>query len=615
MPIRRLDPVLVDRIAAGEVIERPAAAVKELVENALDAGARRVDVAIEAGGRRLIRVSDDGSGMSAEDLALSVERHATSKLPDEDLFAISTFGFRGEALPSIAAVSRLEIVSRNADADMAHALLVESGAVRKPRPAARQQGTTVEVRDLFAAVPARLKFLKSDRTEAGLVADAVKRLALAHCDVRFTLSGEGTATLDYGRLSEGDDALERRIAEVLGREFRDNSVVLELEREKLAIRGLAGLPAYTRATAAAIHLFVNGRPVRDKLVAGAVRGAYADLLPAGRHAAIALYLDIDPAAVDVNVHPAKAEVRFRDAGLVRALVVTAIHEALRKAGIRPAAQASERALAAFAQGGGRGFGDRPNSWRRETFAPLEGGALWQAMPTSPPAAGFAAGGQAAFDYASRPSGAVELGAAPAQEGAGADGEAYPLGAARAQLHETYIVAQTRDGLVIVDQHAAHERLVYERLKRERGERGVERQLLLTPEIVELDPADCAKLLAHAELLGGLGLAIEPFGQGAIAIREAPAALAIGKLRSLVTDLIDSFEEWGTPLALERRLDHVLATMACHGSVRAGRRLRPEEMDALLREMENTPGADVCNHGRPTFISLKLTDIERLFGRR
>src|SRR5580700_1281709 len=342
MPIRRLDPVLVDRIAAGEVVERPAAAVKELVENALDAGATRVDIVIEAGGRRLIRVADDGCGMDGDDLVLSVERHATSKLPDEDLFAISTFGFRGEALPSIAAVSRLEITSRHAQEDMAHALQVEAGAVSKLRPAARPQGTTVEVMELFSAVPARLKFLKSDRAEAALVADAIKRLALAHCDVRFTLAGEGTATLDYGRLGEGRDALARRVGEVLGREFRDNSVALGLTREGLSIHGFAGLPAYTRASAASIHLFVNGRPVRDKLIAGAVRGAYADLLPAGRHPAIALYIEIDPRAVDVNVHPAKAEIRFREPGLVRALVVSAIHEALRQAGIRPVTQASDR---------------------------------------------------------------------------------------------------------------------------------------------------------------------------------------------------------------------------------------------------------------------------------
>jgi DNA mismatch repair protein MutL len=615
MPIRRLDPVLVDRIAAGEVIERPAAAVKELVENALDAGAKRVDVVIEAGGRRLIRVADDGSGMGAEDLALSVERHATSKLPDEDLFAISTFGFRGEALPSIAAVSRLEIVSRHAPDDAAHALTVEAGTMRPLRPAARQQGTTVEVRDLFSAVPARLKFLKSDRAEAAAVADVVKRLAMAHPDARFTLSGDGTATLDYGRLGEGGEALTRRLGEVLGREFRDNSVALELQREGLSIQGFAGLPAYTRASASSIHLFVNGRPVRDKLLAGAVRGAYADLLPAGRHPAIALYLDIDPKAVDVNVHPAKAEVRFREAGLVRALVVSAIGEALRKAGIRPVTQASDRALAAFGLNGGRGSSERGSGWRGETFAPVEPMATPPlGSPASMPGGGFA-NDQAAFEYASRPSGAVDSRPLPAGEGEAASGEAYPLGAARAQLHETYIVAQTKDGLVIVDQHAAHERLVYERLKRERSTRGVERQIMLTPEIVDLDPADCAKLLAHAVLLDELGLGVEAFGPGAVAIREAPAALAIGKLRSLITDLVDTFEEWDAPLALERRLDHVLATMACHGSVRAGRRLRPEEMDALLREMENTPGADVCNHGRPTFISLKLTDIERLFGRR
>ncbi|SEE05856.1 DNA mismatch repair protein MutL [Rhizobiales bacterium GAS188] len=617
MTIRRLDPVLVDRIAAGEVIERPAAAVKELVENALDAGATRVDVVVEAGGRRLIRVSDDGSGMPAQDLLLSVERHATSKLPDEDLFAIATFGFRGEALPSIAAVSRLEILSRHGDAGGAHALIVEAGTIRPLRPAARPRGTTVEVKDLFSAVPARLKFLKSDRAEAAAVADVVKRLAMAHADVRLTLAGDGIATLDYARLGEGEAALTLRLGEVLGREFRDNSVAMDLVREGLSIKGFAALPAYTRASSNAIHLFVNGRPVRDKLLTGAVRGAYADLLPAGRYPAIALYLEIDPRAVDVNVHPAKAEVRFREAGLVRALVVTAIGEALRKGGIRPVTQASDRALQAFAPGSGAGWGQhgsgpRGSSWGRSAFAPIGTGATSiRGAEADAPGHGFGEN-QAAFDYASRPSGAVDMRPSPAD---GAGNEAYPLGAARAQLHETYIVAQTQEGLVIVDQHAAHERLVYERLKRERAARGIERQMMLTPEIVDLDPADCAKLLAHAELLEGLGLVVEAFGPGAIAIREAPSALAIGKLRKLITDLVDSFDEWDAPLLLERRLDHVLATMACHGSVRAGRRLRPEEMDALLREMEATPGADVCNHGRPTFIALKLADIERLFGRR
>ena len=614
MPIRRLDPVLVDRIAAGEVVERPAAAVKELVENALDAGATRVDVVLEAGGRRLIRVSDDGSGMNAEDLLLSVERHATSKLPGEDLFAIATFGFRGEALPSIAAVSRLEIISRQKDESAAHALSVDAGNLRPLRPAARARGTTVEVRDLFAAVPARLKFLKSDRAEALAAADVVKRLAMAHPKARFTLSGDGIAALDYAQGGEDVEALARRVGEVLGREFRENSVGLDLAREGLTIRGFAGLPAYTRGSAGAIHLFVNGRPVRDKLLTAAVRAAYMDLVPTGRYPAIALYLDIDPRAVDVNVHPAKAEVRFREASLVRALVITAIGEALRGAGIRPVTQASERALAAFGSGWDRGRAPyRQPGWNAQAFAPVEPATLSRAStPVSPTAFGFAEG-QESFEYASRPSGSVESQAsdlAPSFEG-----EAHPLGAARAQLHENYIVAQTHDGLVIVDQHAAHERLVYERLKRERSARRIERQIMLTPEIVDLDAADCVKLLAEAGILEELGLVIEAFGPGAIAIREAPAALAPGKLRQLITDLVDSFEEWGTAVALERKLDHLLATMACHSSVRSGRRLRAEEMDALLRQMERTPGSDVCNHGRPTFIVLKLADIERLFGRR
>ncbi|MBV9567241.1 MAG: DNA mismatch repair endonuclease MutL, partial [Hyphomicrobiales bacterium] len=453
-----------------------------------------------------------------------------------------------------------------------------------------------------------------DRAEALAVADVVKRLAMAHPKTRFTLSGEGLAPLDYAHGGEGAEALTRRVGEVMGREFRENSVGLDLAREGLTIRGFAGLPAYTRGSAGAIHLFVNTRPVRDKLLTAAVRAAYMDLVPTGRYPAIALYLDIDPRAVDVNVHPAKAEVRFRDASLVRALVITAIGEALRGAGIRPVTQASERALAAFGSGWDRGRPSfRQPGWSAQAFAPVEpvsgSSASTQVMPS---ALGFGEG-QESFDYASRPSGSVEPQAPNAVSSL--EGEAHPLGAARAQLHENYIIAQTRDGLVIVDQHAAHERLVYERLKRERSARGVERQIMLTPEIVDLDPSDCAKLLAQAGLLEELGLVIEAFGPGAIAIREAPAALASGKLRQLITDLVDSFEEWGTASALERKLDHVLSTMACHGSVRSGRRLRAEEMDALLRQMEKTPGADVCNHGRPTFIVLKLADIERLFGRR
>jgi len=606
MPIRRLDPVLVDRIAAGEVVERPAAVVKELVENAIDAGARRVDTVIEAGGRRLIRVTDDGCGMSAADLALSVERHATSKLPDDDLSAISTFGFRGEALPSIAAVSRLDIVSRQEGANAADALRVTAGTKGSIYPAARSTGTTVEVRDLFASVPARLKFLKGDRAEATAVADVVKRLAMAHADIRFTLSGEGAATLDYRSQGEGEEALARRLGEVLGRDFRDNSVELSLARQGLSISGFAGLPAYTRASTNAIHLFVNGRPVRDKLMLGAVRAAYADLLPSGRYPAIALFVVIEPRAVDVNVHPAKAEVRLREAGLVRALIVSAIGEALKRAGMRPTALASTRALAAF--GRGEIGGQNGARWPAGTFAPL--GSAAPALPTQ--LGGFAQD-QTAFDYAHAPSARLQDVAAPIANTSDAD--AHPLGAARAQLHETYIVAQTADGIVIVDQHAAHERLVYERLKKERQLQGVERQLMLTPEVVDLDPADAARLLGEAKLLEELGLVVESFGKGAITIREAPAALAVGRLRQLITDLVDSFDEWDAPLTLQRRLDHVLATMACHGSVRAGRRLRAEEMDALLREMEATPGADVCNHGRPTFIKLKLADIERLFRRR
>jgi DNA mismatch repair protein MutL len=595
MAIRRLDPVLIDRIAAGEVIERPAAAVKELVENALDAGARRIDVSLGAGGRELIRVTDDGSGMSAAELSLAVERHATSKLPADDLFAISTFGFRGEALPSIGAVSRLEIVTRHASEATGAAILVDAGAKGPVRPAAHAAGTRIEVRDLFAAVPARLKFLKSDRAEAQAVAEALKALALANPETRFTLAGDHMSGLDYPAIGAGEAAREARIGAVMGRDFLADSLPVGLAREGLAIAGRAGLPTAHRAGAGAIHLVVNGRPVRDKLMMGAVRGAYADLLPAGRSPALALWLEIDPRAVDVNVHPAKAEVRFREPGLVRALVISALTQALGTRGLRAVSGA---ALSAFttARPGGMGPASAPAA-----FAPRGGFGFAEAAQAPQ---------MALAPHALPPHAAPGFGAAPA-----ADDLDTPLGAARAQLHDSYIVAQTARGIVIVDQHAAHERLVYERLKRERAERGIARQMLLIPEIVELDPADADRLLAHADLLETLGLAIESFGPGAVAVRDAPAALASGNLRGLIHDLLASMEEWGDMRALEARLDHVLATMACHGSVRAGRRLKPDEMNALLREMEATPFSGQCNHGRPTFVELSLADIEKLFGRR
>ncbi|MCO5092300.1 DNA mismatch repair endonuclease MutL [Bosea sp. (in: a-proteobacteria)] len=597
MTVRRLDPVLVDRIAAGEVIERPAAAVKELVENAIDAGARSVAVTIAGGGRGLIRVVDDGDGMTPDDLALAVERHATSKLPDGDLFAIRSLGFRGEALPSIGSVARLSIATRRHDAPQGVGLVVEAGERGAVRPVAAAPGTRIEVSDLFVFTPARLKFLKSDRAEAQAVTEMLRRLAIAHPQIRFSLAGEHAGAFDWPAEPIGEEGLLRRLGRALGRDFPENALKIEAEREGIRLLGFAGLPTFHRGTAAGIHLAVNGRPVRDKLLLSAVRGAYADVVPSDRYPVLFLDVGCDPRAVDVNVHPAKSEVRFRDPALVRGLVVSALKASLAAAGHRATTTGGARTLDAFravlAMGGGGNAIPRPS---------FPQAPAWSA-PTAAPQAGFADVGAPSTDtraHLAEPS---------------SDALDRPLGAARAQLHETYIVAQTREGVVIVDQHAAHERLVYERLKAERARNGIARQPLLLPEVVELDSVDAARLIAAGAELASLGLVLEAFGPGAVLVREAPSALAGGNLQRLVRDVADALAEHGTAGSLERRLDHVLATMACHNSVRAGRRLRPEEMDALLREMEVTPNSGQCNHGRPTYVELKLSDIERLFGRR
>ena len=606
MSVRRLDPVLVDRIAAGEVIERPAAAVKELVENAIDAGARAIAVTIAAGGRELIRVVDDGSGMTPEDLELAVERHATSKLPDGDLFAIRSLGFRGEALPSIGSVARLSIATRRHDAAQGSGLVVEAGEKGVVRPVAAAIGTRIEVSDLFAFTPARLKFLKSDRAEAQAVAEMLRRLAIAHPAVRFSLEGEHVSPFDWPAEANsiadlGEEGQLRRLGRALGRDFPENALRLDAAREGFRVTGFAGLPTFHRGTSAGVHLAVNGRPVRDKLLLSAVRGAYADVVPSDRHPVLFLDVACDPRLVDVNVHPAKSEVRFRDPALVRGLVVSGLKAALAEAGHRATTTGGARTLeafrAVFAGAGNSHAPMRPN---------LPGTPAW-----GPPPTGFDARPQqgfAGFDASSADARAHLAEASP-------DALDRPLGAARAQLHETYIVAQTREGVVIVDQHAAHERLVYERLKAERAKSGIASQPLLLPEVVELDPVDADRLNASADDLATLGLRLEPFGPGAVLVREAPQQLAGGNLQKLVRDVADALAEHGTAGSLERRLDHVLATMACHNSVRAGRRLRPDEMDALLREMEVTPNSGQCNHGRPTYVELKLADIERLFGRR
>ncbi len=563
-----------NRIAAGEVIERPASVVKELVENAIDAGATQVDVAFRGGGKNLIRVVDDGIGMGPEDLSLAIERHATSKLADDDLIAIRYLGFRGEALPSIGSVSRLTIASRPRGGGDAHVVVVEGGTIQPPRPAALTQGTEIDVKDLFFATPARLKFLKADRTETAEAADVVRRMALAHPAVGFAFVTEERRLVDVPK----GEAEEARIRRIMGADFMENAVPFSLQREDVKVRGFAGLPTAARNTSAQQYMFVNGRSVRDKLISGAIRGAYADVLPAGRFPALVLFLDCPPERVDVNVHPAKAEVRFRDGGLVRGLIVSAIREAL------AAKRAPDTGLA------------------RQTVSSFR--------PVMPQA-GFRPGlaeVQSAFDMNLPP-------AAPASAEAAAPLPDYPLGQARAQIHDNYIVAQTKDGFVLVDQHAAHERLVYERLKRERRERGVETQPLLVPEVVDLDPVAVERLSAAAALLAQGGLVLEAFGEGAVIIREVPAAIGRADVSGIVRDVADELAELGVSTSVEERINHVLATMACHHSVRSGRRLRPEEMNALLREMEETPNAGQCNHGRPTFIELKLSDIEKLFGRR
>ena len=619
MPVRRLDPILIDRIAAGEVVERPASAIKELVENAVDAGARRIAVRIESAGRALIRVADDGCGMDADDLALAIERHATSKLPHGDLLDIATLGFRGEALPSIGSVARLDITSRSAAADRAHAVSVDAGIASPVRPASRGPGTTVEVRDLFGATPARLKFLKSDRAEASAVADALRRLAMANPAIHLSLEGTPAIGFDYLACGEDDEGRLTRIAQIVGDDFVDNALPLRAERESsdgegVAATGFVGLPTFHRGTRDGQYLFVNGRPVRDKLLASALYAGYMDHIPQGRFPVVALFLACGSRAVDVNVHPAKAEVRFRDANLVRGLVVSAIRDALSGALHRASTRGGARTLDAI---GARSFGHgyqappRPaGGWdpRRSAGAPAGYGPR---SGDGPSVGGFAEPAQASF--ASEPSADVRV-HEPAATPAVADEDA-PLGAARAQFHETYLLAQTHDGIVIVDQHAAHERLVYERMKRARAEGGIGRQMMLIPAVVELPPDVAALLLDEAEALAGLGLGLEPFGPGAVAVTEVPSVLGDADVLRLVKDLAEVIKADGVALPLERRLDHYLATMACHRSVRAGRRLLPDEMNALLREMERTPGSGQCNHGRPTYVELKLSDIERLFGRR
>jgi DNA mismatch repair protein MutL len=617
MTIRRLPAQTVNRIAAGEVVERPASAVKELVENALDAGAFSVEVQADGGGLTRILVADDGSGLSAEELPLAVERHATSKLgPDADgeydLLHISTLGFRGEALPSIGSVARLSISARARGSAQAHAILVEGGAMGAVSPAAfpGPHGARVEVRDLFYATPARLKFMKSERSESLAISDEIKRQAMAHEAVSFALDLDGRRTLRLPAERAGPEGRLARLSAIMGRDFSDNALAIDHEREGVRLSGYAGLPTYNRGNAAHQYLFVNGRPVRDRLLQGALRAAYADFLARDRHPLAALYIELDTSLVDVNVHPAKAEVRFRDPALVRGLIIGGLRHALAGAGHRAATTVSTAALGGFRPGGGgSGFGGYVPPPSAQGFSAWRAGGWGQAVAEVLPGLSQVSARAEPDDspmpgFADEPRASVVF-----------DPVDFPLGAARAQVHETYIVAQTRDGVVIVDQHAAHERLVYERMKAEMAQGGVSRQALLLPEVVELDPAEAERVVARVDELAALGLMVESFGPGAVLVRETPALLGETDVGGLIRDIADDLAENGQALALKERLADVCSTMACHGSVRAGRRLSAPEMNALLRQMEATPHSGQCNHGRPTYVELKLADIERLFGRR
>lgn len=611
--IRQLDEAAINRIAAGEVVERPASAVKELVENALDAGATRIEVTIADGGKTLIRVADDGHGIGADDLPLALSRHATSKIDGSDLLNIHSFGFRGEALPSLGAVGRLQITSRAGDE--ASQISVNGGQMSEVRPAALSKGTIVELRDLFFATPARLKFLRSDRAETQAIGEVVRKLAMAEPFVGFTLrdvTGGGEGRVSFRADPENGslfDALHGRLARILGKEFAENSLPIDAEREGFHLTGYAALPTYSRGTSTAQHLFVNGRPVKDKLLIGALRGAYSDFLSRDRHPSVALFVDCDPHMVDVNVHPAKAEVRFRDPGIVRGLIVSALRHALAEAGHRASTTVAGATLGAMRPE----TAPRPNHvYQMDRPTP---GAIRSAYQMQAPASvqhGFAEAPRdtgLVFDGTDQPSARVEP--MPEQVVETTD---LPLGAARAQVHENYIIAQTETGIVIVDQHAAHERLVYERLKRQMAENGVAAQALLIPEIVDLSDNDAARLMEIADDLARLGLVIEPFGGGAVAVRETPAILGEVNAKAMLTDILDELDELGDSQTVKDRIEAILSRVACHGSIRSGRRMQAQEMNALLREMEATPHSGQCNHGRPTYVELRLSDIERLFGR-
>lgn len=623
--IRILPMTTVNRIAAGEVIERPASVVKELVENAIDAEATRLEVSVRGGGKREIIVADNGKGMSRDELALAIQRHATSKLPDDDLLMVKWLGFRGEALPSIGSVSRLAIVSRAKNADDAWQIQVEGGETHEPAPAAITEGTRIEVRDLFYATPARLKFMKTERSETSAVSDMLKRIAMAHPTIAFRFEHEGrgwSAAAAQG--NNASEQLRQRLHDILGREFAENAVPVQGDREGMSLHGFAGVPTYNRGNSLQQYLFVNGRPVRDRLLLGVVRAAYQDFLARDRHPVLALFITVPPQMVDVNVHPAKAEVRFRDQAAVRAMILRGLREALAAAGHQASTTVASQALHAV----------QPE---RAAYAPSAQGSFAATLAYARPPEGVShhsrnyvqdvASVRDAAMYAREVEGAAYLSpiasAMAVGEGEVSDAaetmqsgsDLPPLGYARSQLHETYIVAQTADGIVIVDQHAAHERLVYERMKAQMAQQNVRTQPLLMPEVVELGEDAAARLLERQDELAELGLIIDDFGGGTVVVREVPALLGESDVQGLIRDMADELEEFGEALKLRDKIEDICGTMACHGSVRAGRRLNIDEMNALLRQMEATPHSGQCNHGRPTYVELKLKDIERLFGRR
>ncbi|MBT7219742.1 MAG: DNA mismatch repair endonuclease MutL [Alphaproteobacteria bacterium] len=595
--IRLLPEQLVNQIAAGEVIERPASALKELLENAIDAGATRISIELERGGLSSLIVSDNGRGMSCDELPVAVQRHATSKLPDDDLFQITHFGFRGEALPSIGAVSSLSLTSRVGDVEHGWRLDIVHGAVGVPRPAACAIGTRIEITDLFGSVPARLKFLKTERTEAGQCIDVVRRLAMCRPDIGFQMSDSGKAVFSLPAQPLSNEGARQRLSALVGRTFADEAIAIDSRRDEMHLTGLAGLPTMNRQTASHIYLFVNDRPVRDRQLLGAVRAGYQDMLPRGRHPVLVLFLSMPPGDVDVNVHPAKAEVRFSDPQRVRGLFVGSLMNALSDAGLRATQEGSEHALRRF------------QSAQMPTIT---------SAPASPDTGDMLQGQQGLSSYMladAPPAARIAMPSQPETMAQGAPAEAsFPLGAARAQLHKTYVIAETGDGIVLVDQHAAHERLVMERMKEGLAEGPLASQTLLLPEVVDIPIDQYEAILGEVDMLNRLGLQLEGFGQGSLLVRGVPALLGEASPSAIVRDIGEELSHLGGSTGLQDRLNAVIASISCHGSVRAGRQLGSDEMNALLRQMEETPAAGQCNHGRPTFITLSLSDLEKLFHR-